>query len=64
MTDGMCAEHRLNAIAAASEPGDGVTRLPWTREHGQAVEIMTEWMKAAGLSVHLDAAGTLSLIHI
>lgn len=59
MTDGMCAEHRLNAIAAASEPGDGVTRLPWTREHGQAVEIMTEWMKAAGLSVHLDAAGTL-----
>lgn len=59
LKDGMCEEHGLNAIAAALEPGDGVTRLPWTPEHQQAIEIITTWMVAAGLSVHLDAAGTL-----
>lgn len=54
------AEARLARISdGASLPGPGVTRLPFTSEHRAAVEIMTDWMTAAGLKVHLDPAGTL-----
>lgn len=53
------AERRLKAIARVSEPGGGVTRLPFTREHGAARARIAEWMFAAGLQVDLDAACTL-----
>ncbi len=53
------AEALLNALAACSEPGPGVTRLPFTPEHGAALEILRAAMERAGLAVSLDAAGTL-----
>lgn len=56
---GALAAARLDAIAACSEPGPGVTRLPFTPEHRAALEQITEWMQDAGLAVSLDAAGTL-----
>lgn len=60
MTDwGKLAAARLAEIAKISEPGPGVTRLPFTPEHRQAIDLLTVWMHEAGLSVHLDAAGTL-----
>ena len=49
----------LNVIAQCSQPSSGVTRLPFTKEHKQANKIITQWMKDAGMQVHLDAAGTL-----
>ena len=61
--------NKLNTIAKCSQPSTGITRLPFTKEHKQANKIITQWMKDAGMQVHLDAAGTLigsylSLIHI
>ena len=49
----------LNTIAQCSQTSQGVTRLPFTKEHKQANKIITQWMKDAGMKVHLDAAGTL-----
>ena len=59
MTYGETAAKRLHDIAAASTTGEGVTRLPWTPEHRVALEHITAWMTAAGLTPTLDAAGTL-----
>lgn len=60
MTDfGALAARYLASIAGASETGPGVTRLPFTDEHRQALDLLSGWMQEAGLSVHLDAAGTL-----
>lgn len=56
---GMQAARMLERIALASAPGPGVTRLPFTAEHRQAVEQITGWMQAAGLTVRMDDAGTL-----
>lgn len=60
MTDwGQVAADRLNEIAKISEDGPGVTRLPFTRKHAEAVSIIKGWMQDAGLETQLDAAGTL-----
>lgn len=60
MTDwGALASERLTRIADCSEPGPGVTRLPFTPEHRAALAEITGWMEAAGLTPTLDAAGTL-----
>ncbi|GKY90242.1 M20 family metallo-hydrolase [Sinisalibacter aestuarii] len=56
---GRHAAERLAALAECSAPGPGVTRLPFTPEHRAALDLLTGWMEAAGLSVRLDAAGTL-----
>lgn len=56
---GRVAAERLAALAACSAPGPGVTRLPFTPEHRAAITLLTGWMEAAGLTVALDAAGTL-----
>ena len=53
------AARRLAALAACSAPGPGVTRLPFTPEHRAALDLLSGWMRAAGLAVGLDAAGTL-----
>ena len=53
------AETLLNDLAACSEPGPGVTRLPFTPEHRAALDILHRAMETAGLAVTLDAAGTL-----
>jgi allantoate deiminase len=56
---GQEAADRLAALATCSAPGPGVTRLPFTPEHKRALDLLTVQMQAAGLAVHLDAAGTL-----
>lgn len=56
---GTLAAAMLREIAAVSEPGPGVTRLPFTEEHRRAGALIAEWMKAAGLETRWDDAGTL-----
>jgi allantoate deiminase len=56
---GARAEALLRALARRSEPGEGVTRLPFTPEHGAALDLLRTFMSEAGLAVSLDAAGTL-----
>jgi allantoate deiminase len=59
MTIARQAEDMLMAAARCSEPGPGVTRLPFTDEHRAVLELLREWMTEAGLGVDMDAAGTL-----
>lgn len=60
MTDwGKRAESLLADLAACSEPGPGVTRLPFTPQHRAALDLLEARMRAAGLAVTLDDAGTL-----
>jgi allantoate deiminase len=62
MTDtdwGALAQDWLARLASCSAPGPGVTRLPFTPEHRAALDMLRALMRQAGLSVHLDAAGTL-----
>lgn len=40
-------------------PGDGCTRLPFTKEAKEAVEYLRSLMEEAGLEVHEDAAGNV-----
>jgi allantoate deiminase len=56
---GTLAATRLSEIATCSRPGPGVTRLPFGDEHRAALTHIEAWMKAAGMTVSLDAAGTL-----
>lgn len=55
----MVAAERLAQLARCSAPGPGVTRLPFTAEHRSALDLLQGWMRQAGLTVSLDAAGTL-----
>lgn len=60
MTDwGDLAARQLADIAEISEPGPGVTRLPFTGQHRAALDLLSGWMRDAGLRVTLDPAGTL-----
>ena len=60
LTDwGACAADLLDDLASLSEPGSGVTRLPFTPEHRAALELLAARMRQAGLRVTLDDAGTL-----
>lgn len=56
---GAQAQQWLDRLGQCSEPGPGITRLPFTPEHRAALEVLTEMMEQAGLAVRLDAAGTL-----
>jgi len=49
----------LAEVSEISEPGPGVTRLPFTPEHRAALDLLTRHMETAGLTVTLDNAGTL-----
>ena len=49
----------LDDIASCSDGGPGVTRLPFTSEHHRASAIIKGGMEDTGLSVHMDAAGTI-----
>ena len=40
-------------------PGDGCTRLPFTKEARDAVNYLTKVMEEAGMEVHEDAAGNV-----
>ena len=60
MTDwGARAERLLNDLSTCSEPGPGVTRLPFTPEHRAAIDLLQAQMETLGLTVTLDHAGTL-----
>ena len=60
MTDwGERAAAMLAQLSHLSEPGPGVTRLPFTPEHRAALDLLKEWMEGVGLTVTLDDAGTL-----
>ncbi|WP_282607807.1 M20 family metallo-hydrolase [Pelagibius sp. Alg239-R121] len=60
MTDwGARAEALLIELSHLSEPGPGVTRLPFTPEHRAALDLLSSCMETAGLKVSLDDAGTL-----
>ncbi|MCE8545887.1 Zn-dependent hydrolase [Ruegeria pomeroyi] len=60
MTDwGARAQAILKDLAACSEAGPGVTRLPFTSEHRAACDLLRSHMEAAALTVTLDDAGTL-----
>jgi len=56
---GMRAAALLDRLAALSEPGPGVTRLPFTPQHRAAVDLLAKEMQAAGMATELDDAGTL-----
>jgi allantoate deiminase len=49
----------LDDIASCSGKGPGVTRLPFTQEHHTAAAKIRKWMQDTGLTVHMDAAGTI-----
>jgi allantoate deiminase len=53
------AQQMIDALAAISADPDRLTRLYLTPEHKRATELVGSWMEEAGLSVRMDAAGTM-----
>jgi allantoate deiminase len=56
---GARASARLQALNAASDAQDGLTRLTLTPAHRRALDMLGDFMREAGLAVRLDGAGTL-----
>lgn len=50
---------RLDQLAAVTSTPGEITRLYLTREHREAAELVSGWMREAGLAVVIDAAGTV-----
>ncbi|WP_431862047.1 allantoate amidohydrolase [Azospirillum sp.] len=50
---------RLDAFAAFSADDGALTRLCFSPPHRAAADRLMEWMRAAGMAVHLDPAGTV-----
>ncbi len=50
---------RLDALAAATDEPGRLTRLYLSPAHKQAIDLIGDWMRAAGLAVRMDALGTL-----
>jgi allantoate deiminase len=48
---------RLDALAAHSEPGEGLTRRFASAEHRAASALILGWMSDAGMAAHMDAVG-------
>ena len=65
----MIIQNYIEKIAKCSKPAEGVTRLPFTKEHKSANNLLKQWMSDAGLKISLDAAASklifnpASLIH-
>jgi allantoate deiminase len=53
------AQQMIDALAAISADTGRLTRLYLTPEHKQAAALVGRWMEEAGLSVRMDAAGTM-----
>ena len=49
----------IDALAAASDDPDRLTRLYLTPAHRRAADMVAGWMADAGLAVRMDAAGTV-----
>src|SRR5215213_77610 len=56
---GARAEAVVNTLGAISAEPDRLVRLFLTAEHRRAAEQVSEWMRAAGLTVSEDALGTV-----
>jgi len=56
---GARAQRMIDALAAISASPDNLTRLYLTPEHKRAAELVGDWMRAAGLSVRMDASGSM-----
>ena len=54
---GTAAARLLNRLAALSEPGPGVTRLPFTEQHREAAALIEQRMRQAGLETRRLSAG-------
>ncbi len=52
-------EARLLDLARVSEAPGELTRQFLTQEHRHAIDLVSSWMREAGLDVHLDAAANL-----
>jgi allantoate deiminase len=50
---------RLEALARFTDDGDGLTRLYLSPSHRHAADAVSTWMREAGMTVRLDALGTL-----
>jgi allantoate deiminase len=50
---------RCDELAAISRPGAGVTRLYLTGEHRAAMDLVSRWMREAGMTVHIDQAANV-----
>mgnify|MGYP000854407382 CR=1 FL=1 len=50
-------EQELGHIGA--DPHGGISRFAWTPEYRQAVELLSKWMKEAGMTVRMDTVGNL-----
>ena len=50
---------QLDKIALCSMPGNGVSRLSFSKEHKDANKIIENWMKSSGLDFRIDDAGSL-----
>lgn len=57
--DGRQLLSRLDELAALSTPGDGVTRLAYSAEDEAGRALVGGWLRQAGLSIRVDAAGNL-----
>jgi allantoate deiminase len=49
----------IDVLASISAEPDRLTRLYLTPEHKRAADVVAEWMRGAGLTVRMDAAGTV-----
>ena len=56
---GRIAENLEHLKRFTATPGDGCTRLPFTKEARDAVNYLREVMTEAGLEVHEDEAGNI-----
>ena len=56
---GQRAQQMIDALATFSASPDNLTRLYLTPEHKRAAERVGEWMREAGLSVRMDASGSM-----
>jgi allantoate deiminase len=50
---------RLDELATCSSDQGALTRLYLTREHRQAIDLVSGWMELAGMRTHVDDAATL-----
>src|SRR5213080_466911 len=50
---------RINQLGAISETGEHLARIFLSPEHRIAADLLTSWMKEAGMAAHLDAIGNV-----
>jgi allantoate deiminase len=50
---------RINRLAEISEASNNLTRIFLTAEHRAAADLITTWMREAGMRAHLDAIGNV-----